>query len=269
MTYVPAPQRYDTMTLQPLRPERARRCRRSRSGSGTISAATPPFERGARHVPHRLRSRHHAFRPRQQLRPAARLGGGEFRPASCKADFAGLPRRARRSRPRPATCMWPGPYGEWGSRKYLLASLDQSLKRMGLDYVDIFYSHRVDPETPLEETMGALDTAVRQGKALYVGISSYNAARTAEAAAILREPRHALPHPPAELFDAEPLDRGGQAARHAGEGRDRLHRLLAARAGHAHRQVSEGHSGGQPRHGRQDRSARSFSARRRSRASAR
>jgi L-glyceraldehyde 3-phosphate reductase len=83
--------------------------------------------------------------------------------------------------------MWPGPYGEWGSRKYLLASLDQSLGRMGLDYVDIFYSHRFDPETPLEETMGALDTAVRQGKALYVGISSYSAAKTEEAAAILRE----------------------------------------------------------------------------------
>ena len=83
--------------------------------------------------------------------------------------------------------MWPGPYGEWGSRKYLLASLDQSLTRLGLDYVDIFYSHRVDPDTPLEETMGALDTALRSGRALYVGISSYNAARTVEAAAILRE----------------------------------------------------------------------------------
>jgi L-glyceraldehyde 3-phosphate reductase len=82
--------------------------------------------------------------------------------------------------------MWPGPYGEWGSRKYLLASLDQSLKRMGLDYVDIFYSHRFDPDTPLEETMGALDSAVRQGKALYVGISSYSAQRTREALAILR-----------------------------------------------------------------------------------
>jgi L-glyceraldehyde 3-phosphate reductase len=81
--------------------------------------------------------------------------------------------------------MWPGPYGEWGSRKYLLASLDQSLKRMGLDYVDIFYSHRFDPETPLEETMGALDAAVRQGKALYAGISSYSAEKTREAAAIL------------------------------------------------------------------------------------
>jgi L-glyceraldehyde 3-phosphate reductase len=83
--------------------------------------------------------------------------------------------------------MWPGPYGDFGSRKYLLASLDQSLGRMGLDYVDIFYSHRFDPETPLEETMGALDTAVRQGKALYVGISSYSAERTKEAAAILRK----------------------------------------------------------------------------------
>jgi len=83
--------------------------------------------------------------------------------------------------------MWPGPYGDLGSRKYLLASLDQSLARMGLDYVDIFYSHRVDPSTPLEETMGALDTAVRQGKALYVGISSYSAAKTREAHAILHE----------------------------------------------------------------------------------
>jgi L-glyceraldehyde 3-phosphate reductase len=82
--------------------------------------------------------------------------------------------------------MWPGPYGIWGSRKYLLASLDQSLDRMGLEYVDIFYSHRFDPQTPLEETMGALDTAVRQGKALYVGISSYSARRTKEAADILR-----------------------------------------------------------------------------------
>ena len=82
--------------------------------------------------------------------------------------------------------MWPGPYGDFGSRKYLLASLDQSLRRMGLEYVDIFYSHRPDPETPLEETMGALDTAVRQGKALYAGISSYSTTRTREAAAILR-----------------------------------------------------------------------------------
>src|SRR3954452_18246508 len=83
--------------------------------------------------------------------------------------------------------MWPGPYGEWASRKYLLASLDQSLGRMGLDYVDIFYSHRADPDTPLEETMGALHTAVQQGKALYAGISSYSPRRTEEAARILRD----------------------------------------------------------------------------------
>lgn len=83
--------------------------------------------------------------------------------------------------------MWPGPYGNFGSRKYLLASLDQSLQRMGLDYVDIFYSHRVDPDTPLEETVGALVSAVQQGKALYVGISSYNSHRTREAARLLRE----------------------------------------------------------------------------------
>jgi L-glyceraldehyde 3-phosphate reductase len=83
--------------------------------------------------------------------------------------------------------MWPGPYGEWGSRKYMLASLDASLKRMGLEYVDIFYSHRPDPETPLEETMGALDSAVRQGKALYAGISNYSPEKTEEAARLLRE----------------------------------------------------------------------------------
>ncbi len=83
--------------------------------------------------------------------------------------------------------MWPGPYGEWGSKKYLMASLDQSLKRMGLDYVDIFYSHRPDPETPLEETMGALDLMVRQGKALYVGISNYSSEDTEKASEILKD----------------------------------------------------------------------------------
>src|SRR4030095_65582 len=82
--------------------------------------------------------------------------------------------------------MWPGPYGEWGSRKYLVASLDQSIRRLGLDYVDIFYSHRPDPDTPLEETMGALDYAVRSGKALYVGISNYPADETRQAAQILK-----------------------------------------------------------------------------------
>lgn len=103
-----------------------------------------------------------------------------------KEDFAGL-RDELLISSKAGYDMWPGPYGEWGSRKYLIASCDQSLKRMGLDYVDIFYSHRFDPNTPLEETMMALDHLVKSGKALYVGISSYNAQRTREAAAILKD----------------------------------------------------------------------------------
>ena len=133
--------------------------------------------------------------------------------------------------------MWPGPYGEFGSRKYLLASLDQSLARMGLDYVDIFYSHRPDPETPLEETMGALDTAVRQGKALYAGISSYSAEQTARGA-----PRSCASWARRCSSTSRPTrcstagSRTACSTRWASVGR-RLHRLLAARAGHAHRQV--------------------------------
>jgi L-glyceraldehyde 3-phosphate reductase len=103
-----------------------------------------------------------------------------------RTDFAGL-RDELVISSKAGYLMWPGPYGEWGSRKYLVASCDQSLKRMGLDYVDIFYSHRFDPETPLEETCGALDHIVRSGRALYVGISSYNSQRTREAAAILKD----------------------------------------------------------------------------------
>jgi L-glyceraldehyde 3-phosphate reductase len=103
-----------------------------------------------------------------------------------RTDFAGLRDQLVISS-KAGYGMWAGPYGEWGSRKSLVASCDQSLKRMGLDYVDIFYSHRFDPDTPLEETMGALDHIVRSGRALYVGISSYNAARTREAAAILKD----------------------------------------------------------------------------------
>jgi L-glyceraldehyde 3-phosphate reductase len=106
--------------------------------------------------------------------------------------------------------MWPGPYGEWGSRKYLMSSLDQSLKRMGLDYVDIFYSHRPDPETPLEETMGALHSAVQQGKALYVGISNYSADQTREAARILADlGTPLLIHQPRySMLDRRPEDEG-------------------------------------------------------------
>ena len=139
--------------------------------------------------------------------------------------------------------MWPGPYGDLGSRKYLLASLDQSLGRMGLDYVDIFYSHRFDPDTPLEETMGALASAVQQGKALYVGISSYSAAKTAEAAAILRDLGiRLLIHQPSysmlnRWIEPELLDVLGE------EGIGCIC-LLAAGAGNAHRQVPERHPGG-------------------------
>ena len=132
--------------------------------------------------------------------------------------------------------MWPGPYGEWGSRKYLVASCDQSLKRMGLEYVDIFYSHRSDPNTPLEETMGALDFIVRSGRALYAGISTYNPEQTRQAAAILRGlGTPCLIHQPRyNMFDRwiedgllDVLDGG----------RHRLHRLLAAVPGHPDRQV--------------------------------
>ena len=103
--------------------------------------------------------------------------------------------------------MWSGPYGEWGSRKNLLASLDQSLKRMRLDYVDIFYSHRSDPETPLEETMGALDQAVRAGKALYAGISNYRPARRTSSRQAASRPRHPMFDSSAVLQHAQPLDR--------------------------------------------------------------
>ena len=114
-------------------------------------------------------------------------GSAEFAFGSIlKEDFAGL-RDEMIISTKAGYKMWDGPYGEWGSRKYLMSSIDQSLTRMGLDYVDIFYSHRFDPDTPLEETMGALDSIVRQGKALYVGISSYNSDRTREAVRILNE----------------------------------------------------------------------------------
>ena len=164
--------------------------------------------------------------------------------------------------------MWPGPYGDFGSRKYLLASLDQSLRRMGLDYVDIFYSHRRDPETPMEETLGALDTAVRQGKALYAGISSYSAERTTQAADDPARARHAAAHPPAVVLDAQPLDRARAARRPRRRGH-RLHRLLAARPGHAHRPLSGRHPGRFASEPRRARSRPICSASRRSRRSAR
>jgi L-glyceraldehyde 3-phosphate reductase len=183
MTYTPSSARYESMSY--------RRCGRSGLQLPAISlglwhnfGGDTAFERG-----------------RAMCRAAFDLGITHFDLANnygppagsaeenfgkiLKSDFSGL-RDELVISTKAGYTMWPGPYGDFGSRKYLIASLDQSLKRVGLDYVDIFYSHRVDSETPLEETMGALDTVVRQGKALYVGISSYNSARTAQAAAILK-----------------------------------------------------------------------------------
>ncbi|MEU0202959.1 MULTISPECIES: L-glyceraldehyde 3-phosphate reductase [unclassified Streptomyces] len=136
---------------------------------------------------------------------AAESAFGEF----LKADFARY-RDELVISTKAGYLMWPGPYGEWGSRKYLLSSLDQSLSRMGLDYVDIFYSHRPDPDTPLEETMGALHSAVQQGKALYVGVSNYSAEQTREAARILGElGTPLLIHQPRySMLDRRPEDEG-------------------------------------------------------------
>jgi len=183
MSYLPAPTRYDSMTY--------RRCGRS-------GLKLPGISLG---LWHNFGGDSVYENMRDMCRTAFDLGITHFDLANnygpppgsaeenfgkiLKTDFRGL-RDELIVSTKAGYGMWPGPYGEWGSRKYLLSSLDQSLKRMGLDYVDIFYSHRFDPDTPLEETMGALDAAVRQGKALYVGISSYNSERTAEAAELLR-----------------------------------------------------------------------------------
>ncbi|NBO20445.1 MAG: L-glyceraldehyde 3-phosphate reductase [Rhodobacteraceae bacterium] len=184
MTYTPAPDRYSRMVY--------RRC-------GASGLKLPVVSMGLWHnfgddTPHGIK--------RAMCRTAFDLGITHFDLANnygpppgsaetafgeiLRTDFAGL-RDELIISSKAGYDMWAGPYGEWGSRKYLIASCDQSLKRMGLDYVDIFYSHRFDPETPLEETMMALDHIVRSGRALYVGISSYNSARTREAVAILRE----------------------------------------------------------------------------------
>ncbi len=135
--------------------------------------------------------------------------------------------------------MWPGPYGNFGSRKYLVASCDASLKRMGLDYVDIFYHHRPDPKTPLEETMGALDHLVRSGKALYVGISSYSPELTRRGPGDPEGHGHADADPPAVLFHGEPLGRR-RAPLDARRPRNGLHRVFAAGSGPAHEQVPDG-----------------------------
>ena len=183
MSWRPAPTRYDTMTYN--------RC--GRSGLKLPAISLGLWHNFGEDKPHKVK--------RDICRTAFDLGITHFDLANnygpppgsaetafgeiLRTDFAGL-RDELIISTKAGYDMWPGPYGEWGSRKYVLASLDQSLKRMGLDYVDIFYSHRFDPETPLEETMMALDHAVRAGKALYVGLSSYNSERTREAVNILR-----------------------------------------------------------------------------------
>ena len=183
MTYAPAENRYDTMIYN--------RC--GRSGLKLPAISLGLWHNFGADTPHRTKQ--------AIARKAFDLGITHFDLANnygpppgsaetafgeiLRADFAGY-RDELIVSTKAGYEMWAGPYGEWGSRKYLLSSLDQSLKRLGLDYVDIFYSHRFDPETPLEETMGALDQAVRSGKALYAGISSYNSQRTREAAAILK-----------------------------------------------------------------------------------
>ena len=149
-------------------PDAAASCSRPcRSASGTTSATTARSRRAARSSAARSTS---ASRTSTSRTTTARRTARPRRPSAgcCASDLAPY-RDELVISTKAGYDMWPGPYGEWGSRKYLLASLDQSLRRMGLDYVDIFYSHRFDPDTPLEETMGALDTAVRQGKALYAG----------------------------------------------------------------------------------------------------
>ncbi|HVU26100.1 MAG TPA: L-glyceraldehyde 3-phosphate reductase [Opitutus sp.] len=187
MSYLPAANRYDTMTYN--------RCGRS-------GLKLPALSLGLWHNFGGVTAFENA---RAMCRRAFDLGITHFDLANnygpppgsaesnfgtiLRTDFAGL-RDELIISTKAGYYMWPGPYGEWGTRKYLTASLDQSLQRMGLDYVDIFYSHRFDPNTPLDETMGALDRALQSGKALYVGISSYNSRRTQEAAALLREFGH-------------------------------------------------------------------------------
>lgn len=184
MAYLPAENRYDAMTYN----------RVGKSGLKLPAISLGLWQNFGETTPHQLK--------RDMVRRAFDLGITHFDlannygppPGAAETAFGEILRTDLASyreelviSTKAGYLQWPGPYGEWGSRKYLLQSLDQSLKRMGLDHVDIFYSHRFDPDTPLEETMGALDHAVRSGKALYAGLSSYNSQRTREAAAILRE----------------------------------------------------------------------------------
>ena len=184
MTYIPAETRYDKMTYNRL----------GRSGLKLPAISLGLWHNFGHDTPHQTKQ--------AILRTAFDLGITHFDiannygppPGSAEAAFGEIMRSDFKDlrdeliiSSKAGYLMWQGPYGEWGSRKNMVASCDQSLKRTGLDYFDIFYSHRFDPETPLEETMGALDYIVRSGRALYVGISSYNSQRTQEAAAILKD----------------------------------------------------------------------------------
>ena len=193
----------------------------------------------------RVRPRHHALRPRQQLRPARTARPRRTSAASSRPTCARTATSCVISS-KAGYDMWPGPYGDGGSRKYLLSSLDQSLTRIGVDYVDIFYSHRPDPSVPIEETMGALHTAVTSGKALYAGISNYSPEQTRTAHAGPRRPRHPAAHPPAQLLDVQPAhrERGRRPDREPARRRRRAghrdHRVLPAGAGPAHRPLPVG-----------------------------
>ena len=242
MTYVAADDRYDRMPY--------RRCGRSGLQLPAVSLGLwqnfgddRPLDDAARDPAPRLRPRHHPLRPGEQLRAAVRLGRGELRPHPARRTSAPTA-TSWSSRRRPATTCGPGPYGEWGSRKYLLASLDQSLARMGLDYVDIFYSHRLDPDTPLEETMGALDTAVRQGKALYAGhLVLLGRAHARGGARSCASSARRCSSTSRRTRCSTAGSRTTCSTCSSERGR-RLHRLLAAGAGPAHRPVPRRHPGG-------------------------
>ena len=216
MTYAPAPDRYDAMTYA--------RCGRSGLQLPAISLGLwhnfggPAPTENARALCRRafdLGITH--FDLANNYGPPAGSAERNFGEI-LRTDFSGL-RDELVISTKAGYWMWNGPYGEWGSRKYLTASLDQSLQRLGLDYVDIFYSHRFDPNTPLDETLGALDRALRSGKALYVGISSYNRRRTREAAALLREfGHHCLIHQPSYSLLNRWVERDGLLDTLAAEG---------------------------------------------------
>ena len=232
--YIPADTRYKTMRYNRVGARRSD-FRPSRSACGTTSAASIPSRTAAICCgePSTWASRTSTW-PTTTARRRARPKRTSAR--SCSKDLHPY-RDEMIISSKAGYLMWPGPYGEWGSRKYLVASCDQSLKRMGLEYVDIFYSHRLDPDTPLEETMGALDHIVRCGQARCTPASPATAPEQTRAGrADPARAGHALPDPPAQLQHVQSLDRRRPAGRAARRGHG-LHRVLAAGAGHADRQV--------------------------------